>query len=123
MQKISVKGGKTLKGEVSISGYKNATLPVLTASLLVESPSLIKNVPYLNDIKTMAEVLRTLGAAAQLEDHRLHIDPKGFNKWEAPYELVKTMRASIYSLGACLAKMGGSQGFPARRLRHRGPAH
>ncbi len=105
MQKISVKGGKILKGEVSISGSKNATLPVMTAALLGESPSLIKNVPYLNDIKTMAEVLKTLGAKAQLEDHRLHIDPKGFNKWEAPYELVKTMRASIYSLGACLAKM------------------
>lgn len=106
MQKISVKGGKILKGEVSISGSKNATLPVMTAALLAESPSIIKNVPYLNDIKTMAEVLHNLGAKAQLEDHRLHIDPKGFNKLEAPYELVKTMRASIYSLGACLARMG-----------------
>ena len=106
MQKISVKGGKALKGEVEISGSKNATLPVMTAALLGESPSAIHNVPHLNDIKTMAEVLRTLGSAAQLEDHRLHIDPKGFNKFEAPYELVKTMRASIYSLGACLAKLG-----------------
>jgi len=106
VQKISVKGGKILKGEVSISGSKNATLPVMTAALLAESPSIIKNVPYLNDIKTMAEVLHNLGAKAQLEDHRLHIDPKGFNKLEAPYELVKTMRASIYSLGACLARMG-----------------
>ncbi|HJT23302.1 MAG TPA: UDP-N-acetylglucosamine 1-carboxyvinyltransferase [bacterium] len=106
MQKISVKGGKTLKGTVEISGSKNATLPVMTAALLAESTSVIHNVPYLNDIKTMAEVLRTLGAAALLEDHRLHIDPKGFNKFEAPYELVKTMRASIYSLGACLARLG-----------------
>jgi UDP-N-acetylglucosamine 1-carboxyvinyltransferase len=106
VQKISVKGGKILKGEVSISGSKNATLPVMTAALLAESSSVIHNVPYLNDIKTMAEVLRNLGASARLEDHRLHIDPKGFNKLEAPYELVKTMRASIYSLGACLARMG-----------------
>lgn len=106
MQKISVKGGKVLKGTVEISGSKNATLPVMTAALLAESPSVIHNVPYLNDIKTMAEVLRKLGSAAQLEDHRLHIDPKGFNKFEAPYDLVKTMRASIYSLGACLARLG-----------------
>jgi len=106
LQKISVKGGKVLKGTVEISGSKNATLPVMTAALLAESPSVIHNVPYLNDIKTMAEVLRKLGSAAQLEDHRLHIDPKGFNKFEAPYDLVKTMRASIYSLGACLARLG-----------------
>ena len=106
MQKISVKGGKVLRGSVEISGSKNATLPVMTAALLAESPSVIHNVPYLNDIKTMAEVLRKLGSSAQLEDHRLHIDPKGFNKFEAPYELVKTMRASIYSLGACLARLG-----------------
>ena len=106
MEKISVKGGKALKGTVEISGSKNATLPVMTAALLAESPCVIHNVPHLNDIKTMAEVLRTLGSAAQLEDHRLHIDPQGFNKFEAPYELVKTMRASIYSLGACLARLG-----------------
>ncbi len=101
-----MKGGKVLRGSVEISGSKNATLPVMTAALLAESPSVIHNVPYLNDIKTMAEVLRKLGSSAQLEDHRLHIDPKGFNKFEAPYELVKTMRASIYSLGACLARLG-----------------
>jgi UDP-N-acetylglucosamine 1-carboxyvinyltransferase len=106
MQKILVRGGKTLQGTVEISGSKNATLPVMTAALLGDSPSVLHNVPYLNDIKTMTEVLRKLGAAAQLEDHRLHVDPKGFNKHEAPYELVKTMRASIYSLGACLARLG-----------------
>ncbi len=101
-----MKGGKSLKGSVEISGSKNATLPVMTAALLADSPSVIHNVPYLNDIKTMAEVLRKLGSSVQLEDHRLHIDPKGFNKFEAPYELVKTMRASIYSLGVCLARLG-----------------
>ena len=106
MQKISVRGGKVLKGEVSISGSKNATLPVMTAALLGESPSILKNVPLLNDIKTMAEVLRKLGSKAVMEDHQLKIDPAGFNKFEAPYELVKTMRASIYSLGACLARQG-----------------
>ncbi len=106
MQKISVKGGKALKGSVDISGSKNATLPVMTAALLGQTLSTIHNVPYLNDIKTMAEVLRTLGAQVGLDDHQLKIDPVGFNKFEAPYELVKTMRASIYSLGASLARMG-----------------
>ena len=106
MQKILVKGGKALQGTVEISGSKNATLPVMTAALLGNSPSTLKNVPYLNDIKTMTEVLRKLGATAKLEDHQLHIDPRNFNKFEAPYELVKTMRASIYSLGACLARLG-----------------
>jgi UDP-N-acetylglucosamine 1-carboxyvinyltransferase len=106
VQKISVKGGKVLKGSVDISGSKNATLPVMTAVLLAESPSTIRNVPHLNDVKTMTEVLKKLGAKATLEDHLLKVDPEGFNQFEAPYELVKTMRASIYSLGACLARLG-----------------
>jgi UDP-N-acetylglucosamine 1-carboxyvinyltransferase len=106
VQKISVRGGKVLKGTVEISGAKNATLPVMVAALLGGSPSVIRNVPYLNDIKTMTEVLRKLGAKAVLEDHCLKIDPAGFDQFEAPYELVKTMRASIYSLGASLARLG-----------------
>jgi len=106
LQKISVRGGKVLKGTVEISGSKNATLPVMTAVLLGESPSHIRNIPHLNDVKTMTEVLKKLGAKATLEDHSLKVDPAGFNQFEAPYELVKTMRASIYSLGACLARLG-----------------
>ena len=106
MQKIRIKGGRPLKGMVEISGSKNATLPVMTAALLASSPSTLTNVPHLNDIKTMAEVLRRLGAKVTLENHTLAIDPAGFDKHEAPYDLVSTMRASIYSLGACLAKLG-----------------
>lgn len=106
MQKILVRGGKPLRGTVEISGSKNATLPVMTAALLADSPSSLSNIPHLNDIKTMAEVLRRLGAQVELKDHQLKINPVGFNQSEAPYELVKTMRASIYSLGACLAKLG-----------------
>ncbi len=106
MQKISVRGGKVLKGTVEISGSKNATLPVMTAVLLGESPSILRNVPHLNDVKTMTDVLTKLGANAVLDDHTLKVDPAGFNQFEAPYELVKTMRASIYSLGACLARLG-----------------
>ena len=106
MQKILVRGGKPLRGTVEISGSKNATLPVMTAALLADSPSSLSNIPLLNDIKTMAEVLRRLGAHVEMKDHQLQINPAGFNQFEAPYELVKTMRASIYSLGACLAKLG-----------------
>lgn len=106
MQKILVRGGKQLKGSIEISGSKNATLPVMTAALLSESPCFLANIPLLNDIKTMAEVLRRLGAQVELKDHQLQINPAGFSQFEAPYELVKTMRASIYSLGACLAKLG-----------------
>lgn len=106
MQKILVRGGKPLRGTVEISGSKNATLPVMTAALLADSPSSLSNIPHLNDIKTMAEVLRRLGAQVEMKDHQLQINPAGFNQSEAPYELVKTMRASIYSLGACLAKLG-----------------
>jgi len=106
VQKISVKGGKPLKGEVIVGGSKNATLPVMTAALLADSPCSIQNVPHLNDIKTMTQVLGKLGAKAELKDHKLSIDPAKFDKFEAPYELVKTMRASIYSLGACLARLG-----------------
>jgi len=106
MQKILVKGGKPLSGLVSVSGSKNATLPVMTAALLGDGPSVIHNVPDLQDIRTMANVLRTLGAKVLFENHRLTVDPAGFQGIEAPYELVKTMRASIYSLGACLARLG-----------------
>ncbi|MGH7739987.1 MAG: UDP-N-acetylglucosamine 1-carboxyvinyltransferase [bacterium] len=106
MQKIRIKGGRTLRGVVDISGSKNATLPVMTAALLAQTPSVLTNVPHLNDIKTMAEVLRKLGAKVTLVDHCLTIDPAGFDKHEAPYDLVSTMRASIYSLGACLARLG-----------------
>jgi UDP-N-acetylglucosamine 1-carboxyvinyltransferase len=106
VQKILVKGGRVLKGDVAVGGSKNATLPVMTAALLADGPSVLSNVPDLNDIRTMAEVLRQLGAKAEFKDHTLTVDPAGFSKEEAPYDLVRTMRASIYALGACLARLG-----------------
>lgn len=106
MQKILVRGGRPLSGLVNVSGSKNATLPVMTAALLGEGTTLLDNVPDLQDIRTMAKVLQTLGASVTHENHQLSIDPAGFSNDEAPYDLVKTMRASIYSLGACLARLG-----------------
>ncbi len=106
MQKILVRGGRPLSGLVGVSGSKNATLPVMTAALLGDGPMTLDNVPDLQDVRTMARVLETLGARVTMSLHRLTVDPSGFKGYEAPYELVKTMRASIYSLGVCLARQG-----------------
>ncbi len=106
MKTMVIKGGKKLKGEVQVSGSKNATLPIMAASLLGSSPSVIKNVPNLTDIRTMSKLLNMLGAKVTYNEGTLTIDPKGVNNYKAPYELVKTMRASIYVLGPLTAKYG-----------------
>lgn len=95
-----------LSGEIEISGAKNAVLPVMAAALLAEGESKIGNVPYLKDVKTMSDVLRVVGARVTGGDHELMIDTTNVHHLEAPYELVKTMRASIYVLGPLLAKYG-----------------
>jgi UDP-N-acetylglucosamine 1-carboxyvinyltransferase len=96
-----------LEGEVWISGAKNAVLPILVASLLGEGPSCINNVPHLQDVSTTMELLGRMGASLSL-DERMHveIDPAGVSHFEAPYDLVKTMRASILVLGPLLARYG-----------------
>lgn len=108
MDKIWIQGGKPLRGTVEISGSKNAALPILAASLLGESPSVIHNIPNLQDIQTLVTILTSLGAKvewAQAEGTMV-IDPTGLNKAEAPYELVKKMRASICFLGPLIGKLG-----------------
>ncbi len=109
MKKLVIKGGKKLSGIVSVSGSKNATLPIMAASILTDSPSTINNIPMVRDIKTMAELFRILGAKVFLESNTMHIQPDTINNFKAPYELVKTMRASIYVLGPLLAKYGKAQ--------------
>ncbi len=104
MQKIVIRGGKSLKGTVKISGSKNATLPIMAATILSDDTSTVKNVPMVADIKTMAKLLHVLGAKTEIIDYTLNISPGSINNYEAPYELVKTMRASIYVLGPLLAK-------------------
>ncbi|MEI7640425.1 MAG: UDP-N-acetylglucosamine 1-carboxyvinyltransferase [bacterium] len=106
MDKIVIKGGKKLKGVVAVSGSKNATLPVIAAAILGSSPSTIKNIPLVRDIRTMAKLIGLLGAKSEIKEHTLTIDPAGIKNYEAPYELVKTMRASIYVLGPLLTKYG-----------------
>ncbi len=106
MQKIVVGGGARLAGEVRISGAKNAVLPILCATLLADSPVRITNVPRLHDVLTTAKLLAGLGAGVSHEGDAMTIDPRSVNSHVAPYELVKTMRASVLVLGPLLAKHG-----------------
>ncbi len=106
MEKFVIHGGRKLSGKVVVSGAKNAVLPMMAASLLAEGKSVIGNSPYLRDIKTMSDVLRVIGAKITGKPHTLEIETSACDHLEAPYELVKTMRASIYVLGPLLARFG-----------------
>lgn len=105
MDKFHIKGGSTLSGEVSISGAKNAALPILFASLLAEEPVIIRNVPKLKDIDTTLELLARLGVKIT-RNHVLEINASHVDNYRAPYELVKTMRASIWALAPLVARFG-----------------
>jgi UDP-N-acetylglucosamine 1-carboxyvinyltransferase len=106
MDRIVIIGGKPLHGSVRISGAKNATLPIMTACLLASGTTVLRNVPNLRDIKNMSGLLEVLGAKTSLQDHNLTINTENLSSCEAPYNLVKTMRASIYVLGPLLARFG-----------------
>lgn len=104
MDKLVIEGGRRLHGELAVSGSKNATLPIMAATLLAPGQYHLTHVPHLRDIRTMASVLRVIGARVELRSHTLSIDTSNANLPEAPYELVKTMRASFYVLGPLLAR-------------------
>ena len=113
MDKFIIKGGRKLSGEVEISGAKNAILPIMVATLLAEGISVLRNVPYLNDIKMMAHLLRVIGARVEFNDNILEIDATHAGYCEAPYELVSKMRASIYVMGPLLGRFGKARiSFP-----------
>ncbi|MCK4339245.1 MAG: UDP-N-acetylglucosamine 1-carboxyvinyltransferase [Candidatus Cloacimonetes bacterium] len=113
MDKFIVLGEKKLKGIISVSGSKNAGLPIMAASLLADGHYILKNVPDIIDIRTMAKLLRILGAKVEFENHELKINTENCSYYEAPYDLVKTMRASIYVLGPLLARFGKAKvSFP-----------
>ncbi|NZA27480.1 UDP-N-acetylglucosamine 1-carboxyvinyltransferase [Luteimonas sp. SJ-92] len=111
MQKIVVAGGRALEGEVAVSGAKNAVLPILFASLLADGPVEIGNVPNLRDVLTTARLLAELGAGVRhdAEAGRFAIDPRSVRHHVAPYELVRTMRASVLVLGPLLARHGAAE--------------
>ncbi len=106
MDKFIIEGGRLLSGEVNVSGAKNATLPIMAASILWPDRYVLHNVPYLRDTLTMARLLGLLGAKVVLENNRMEIDTTNCRSTEAPYELVKTMRASFYVLGPLTARFG-----------------
>lgn len=106
MEKLEVCGGNKLKGEVQISGSKNATLPLMAATLLTDEECIIENVPYLSDVYTMIRLLENLGKQVDLEHHVLTIKSNSEDNSVASYKLVKTMRASFCVLGPLLAKRG-----------------
>jgi len=107
MDKLLIRGGRRLHGEVSISGAKNAALPELCACLLTAEPVTLRNVPRLQDVATMLKLIRNMGVQAErADDGLLQVDASALHNPEAPYELVKTMRASVLALGPLLARFG-----------------
>ena len=107
MDKLSIVGGQKLSGSVRIAGAKNSALPILASTLLASEPVTIKNLPHLHDVTTMIELLGRMGVSMLVGDKlALEIDPRSINSCVAPYELVKTMRASILVLGPLVARYG-----------------
>lgn len=107
MDKLQIRGGAPLAGEVRISGAKNAALPILAATLLAEGPVSVGNVPHLQDVTTMIELLGRMGVSVTIDDRmRVEVDASTIHDCVAPYELVRTMRASIVVLGPLLARFG-----------------
>lgn len=107
MHKLLIRGGLPLHGEVTVSGAKNAALPELCAALLTAEPVVLTNVPQLQDVATMLQLVRNMGVVAERDEHgTVRIDAGALSTPEAPYELVKTMRASVLALGPLLARFG-----------------
>jgi UDP-N-acetylglucosamine 1-carboxyvinyltransferase len=107
VDRLEITGGERLSGEVVISGAKNAALPILAASLLADGPVVLENVPHLNDVTTTVKLLRRMGVDIVFHDGvRLEINADDITEFLAPYELVKTMRASVLVLGPLLSRFG-----------------
>ncbi|MBP3192656.1 UDP-N-acetylglucosamine 1-carboxyvinyltransferase [Natronogracilivirga saccharolytica] len=108
MDKFLIKGGQPLKGNIAISGSKNAALPLMAAGILADGPVTISNIPGLNDIYTFNNVVRVTGTRVTFDEEKqsLNVDPAGLYHYEAPYDLVRKMRASFYMTGALLGAVG-----------------
>lgn len=106
MDKFEIQGPTPLEGELAVGGAKNAVLPLMAAALLARGESDISNVPDLQDVRFFMTILEGLGARCRFEDHQLTIDTTGLDSHEAPYDLVRKMRASIYVLGPLLTSLG-----------------
>jgi UDP-N-acetylglucosamine 1-carboxyvinyltransferase len=109
MDKLQIQGGIPLEGEIRISGSKNATLPILAGCLLADGPVTVANLPHLQDVTTMIELLGNMGVSVTVDEKmRIEVDATTIKQYFAPYQLVKTMRASILVLGPLLAKFGSA---------------
>ncbi|MES2934877.1 MAG: UDP-N-acetylglucosamine 1-carboxyvinyltransferase [Pseudomonadota bacterium] len=106
MDKLLISGGTRLSGDITISGAKNAALPILCASLLTADTLQLSNVPHLQDVATMLKLLGQMGVKIEQDDHKVALNGASIDKLEAPYEMVKTMRASILVLGPLVARFG-----------------
>lgn len=107
MDKLIIKGGRTLEGEIRISGAKNAVLPIMAATLLADGPVTIRNVPHLHDVTTTMELLGRMGVHLTVDERMdIVVDARSINSLYAPYELVRTMRSSILVLGPMLSRFG-----------------
>ena len=106
MDKLRIRGGRPLNGEMTVSGAKNAALPELCASLLTAEPVTLRNVPKLQDIATMVKLIRHMGVEVESQGDRMRLCAQALTQPEAPYDLVKTMRASVLVLGPLLARLG-----------------
>ena len=106
MDKLLIRGGRALQGEVLVSGAKNAALPELCAALLTAEPVTLRNVPRLQDVATMVRLIQNMGVKVDRQGDAVTLDAAALDKPEAPYELVKTMRASVLALGPLLARFG-----------------
>ena len=106
MDKLLIRGGKRLSGDVTISGAKNAALPILCAGLLTDGDLVLSNVPHLQDVVTITKLMTQMGLRVRENGEQLVLNGNDITRPEAPYELVKTMRASILVLGPLLARFG-----------------
>lgn len=110
MDKLIIKGGTTLRGDVRVAGAKNAALPILAATLLADTPMTVGNVPHLHDVTTTMELLGRMGVQLVVDEKmRIEVDTSTITNYSAPYELVKTMRASILVLGPLLTRFGQAE--------------
>ena len=107
MDKLLIRGGKPLRGELTVSGAKNAALPILAATILSSEPIVVRNLPHLHDVTTMIELLGCLGVQVVVDERLgVEVDARSITNFKADYDLVKTMRASILVLGPLVARFG-----------------
>jgi len=106
VDRILITGGKRLEGEVEISGAKNSALPIITSAILSTEDCILNNVPFLNDIKTMKKLMESMGAHISPDGYTFTINTRDMKSCEAPYDLVRTMRASVVVLGPLVARFG-----------------